>query len=368
MAILFANNCSTTLSVGITAGSTSIQVADSSAFPQPTGGDVIYITLEDPAGDIEIIRCSANDAINTFTVDTGGRGIDGTTAQAFNATETRVELRLVKTIMEAYLQKTGGTLTGNLNMSSNNVADAKLTGASTQMLAGEIVAVPLRGLAGASGNEIAVNTDGVTRATAGGAAILCTGDDIMAELDVSGTITFNSATVAVVVPSAVPFLVQDTDNSHNVQIVHDGTNPQLSCTNNEDFIFANSSIDLSLNQLKQAEFIDQSVTEQTVSSGTPSPGILTIDYSLGSYVNVQLTENISSIVINNAPANGAVGSMRIKFIQDPVTPRTISWTGYKFAKTPSHSTTVNAIDFVDLWTDDGGTTWYCAMDDNWVTQ
>jgi len=159
--------------------------------------------------------------------------------------------------------------------------------------------------------------------------------------------------------------VNDGDDSHNVQIIHDGTNPQLSCTNNEDFIFANSSIDLSLNQLKQAEFIDQSVTEQTVSS---SLGVLTIDYSLGSYVNVTLSENITSIVINNPPANGAVGSLRIKFTQDPVTPRTISWTGYKFAKTPSHSTTVNAIDFVDLWTDDGGTTWYCAMDDNWVTQ
>jgi len=364
MAILFANNCSTTLSVGITAGSTSIQVADSSAFPQPTGGDVIYITLEDPAGDIEVIRCSANDAVNTFTVDTGGRGVDGTTAQAFNATETRVELRLIKSVVDNWLQLTGGSLTGNIDMNSNNVIDAVLSGTGTKVIAGEIVDVPIRGATGATGNQILVNSDGTTRATAGGAAILCTGDDIMAELDVTGTITFNSATVAVVVPGGVPLRINDGDDSHNVQIIHDGTNPQFSCTNDEDFIFANSSIDLSLNQLKQAEFIDQSVTEQTVGS---SLGILTIDYSLGSYVNVALTENITSIVINNAPANGAVGSLRIKFTQG-ASAYTISWTGYKFAKTPAHSTTNGAIDFVDLWTDDGGTTWYCAMDDNWVTQ
>lgn len=176
MAILFANNCSSTLSVGITAGSTVIQVADSSTFPQPTGGDFIYITLEDPAGDIEIVRCSANDGAGTFTVDTGGRGIDGTTAQAFNATETRVELRLVKTVLEAFLQTLGGTMSGNLDLNNNNIIDAVLSGTGTKVIAGEIVGVPLRGLTGTSTNEILVPTDGVSRATAGGAEIVVSTD------------------------------------------------------------------------------------------------------------------------------------------------------------------------------------------------
>jgi len=162
MAILFANNCSSTLSVSITAGSGVIQVADSSTFPQPTGGDVIYITLEDPAGDIEIVRCSANDGAGTFTVDAGGRGIDGTTAQAFNATETRVELRLVKTVLDALLQTLGGTMAGNLDMNNNDIIDAVLSGTGTKVTAGEIVGVPLRGLTGTSTNEILVPTDGVS--------------------------------------------------------------------------------------------------------------------------------------------------------------------------------------------------------------
>lgn len=176
MAILFSNNASSPLAVAITDVSTTITVDDSSAFPQPTGGDVIYITLEDPAGDVEIVRCSANNGVNTFTVDTGGRGIDGTTAQAFNATETRVELRLVKTVLEGLLQTLGGTMLGNLDMNNNDIVDAVLSGAGTKVTAGEIVAVPLRGLTGISTNEIAVPINGTSRATAGGAAIVVTGD------------------------------------------------------------------------------------------------------------------------------------------------------------------------------------------------
>lgn len=365
MANIFTNNSSSLLAVSITGASTSIQVADSSGFPNPSGGDVFYVTLEDNLGNVEIVRISANDLVNTLTVDggVGGRGIDGTGAQSFTANVTRVEVRLVKSIVDEWLQKGGGVMTGNLDMNANNVIDAKLTGTSTQMLAGEIVNVPLRGAAGVSTNEIVVPTNGTSRATVGGVAILATGDDIVAELDTGGIITLDSASTGVVIPSGAYLKVNDSDNSHEFTVTHDGTNPVFASTSNGDILLG-MGLNLQDAVVTSAELLDQSVTEQTVGS---SLGILTIDYSLGSYVNVALTENITSIVINNAPANGAVGSLRIKFTQGAGA-YTIAWTGYKFAKTPSHSTTTGAIDFVDLWTDDGGTTWYCAMDDNWVTQ
>lgn len=371
MAIQFANNASSTLAVGITAGSTSIQVADSSAFPQPTGGDFIYITLEDPAGDVEIVRCSANDGVNTFTVDTGGRGVDGTTAQAFNATETRVELRLVKTVMEAFLQTTGGSLTGNLDLNTNNLIDAVLTGPGTQIAAGEIVGVPLRNASGVSANEIAVPVS-PGRATVGGAAILASGDDIVAELDNAGTITLNSATVGVVIPASAFLRVEGGTTAEFFQVAHDDTDVNVT-TGNATNINIDTAIELSGNlnlldnQLSRTEHIDYSVSEQTVAI---SLNALTIDYTLGSYVNVTVDQNLDSITINNVPTSG-VASLRLKLVQNGIGGFTIDpWTGsgILFPLPPVHSTAANAVDFVDLWTDDGGSTWYAVMDQNWLAQ
>lgn len=374
MANIFSNNASSLLSVSITGASTSIQIADSSGFPNPTGGDVFYITLEDNAGNVEIVRCSANDLVTTLTVDSGGRGIDGTGAQSFTANVTRVEVRLVKSVVDNWLQKSGGVMSGSLDMNGNNLVDAVLTGAATQITAGEIVNVPLRGLTATSTNEIVVPTDGVSRATAGGSPILTETDDLIPFLDVEGVVNISSATVNLSIPDTAYFrggsiYAYEAAGTDYVFMAHNGTNGYFS---NSDNTPINFNVGLSFvaasaaqRELRKSILVDQSAKEQTVSS---SAGVLTIDYEQGAYVNVTLTENITSVVISNPPFNGeGVGVLRIKFVQGAGA-YTISWTGYKFTSAPSHSTGTGAIDFVDLWTDDGGTTWFGTMDAGWVTQ
>lgn len=118
--LLFANNASALLAATITDSDTTIQVASGfgANFPSPTGGDYFLATLEDDSGDIEIVKCTARSTDNLTVV----RGQEGTTAQAFTLNVTRVELRLTKETLEAFLQKSGGTLTGNLAVGSNQLS------------------------------------------------------------------------------------------------------------------------------------------------------------------------------------------------------------------------------------------------------
>lgn len=364
MAIVFANNASSLLSVSISAGDTTIQVADSSGFPVPTGGDVFYVTLEDDQGDLEVVRCSGNNGSTTLTVDTGGRGVFGG-AQAFTANVTRVECRLTKTIMDSFLQLTGGALTGNLDMNSNNLVDAKLTGANTQMLAGEIVAVPLRGLAGASANEIAIPTDGTSRATAGGTAILVTGDDIVAELDTSGTIILDSATVGVRVPGTAWLRVEGTASTDFIQLDMDDVDANFTFANcaevNWDTLLnLSANLRMNENQITQANIVDFQFEAQTV-----TPSVTTnVDYELGSYVQITFSNaDITSLNINNVPAT-EYAAVRFKFTQDATTGgwEVVGWPGtttWPDGVAPDLAgMAANEIIFVDLWTDNGGTNWY----------
>src|SRR5690606_14414326 len=66
---------------------------------------------------------------------------------------------------------------------------------------------------------------------------------------------------------------------------------------------------------------DYGVAAQSLTS---SAGVLTIDYTKGQDVYVTLTENITSIVVNNWPAN-STGLLTITFIQDATGGRTVAW-------------------------------------------
>jgi len=98
---LFANNAKTTLASSIIATDTAIVVTDGSAFPNPGPYEYFLATLE-ISGNIEVILVTARTG-NTLTVGgyvdsgsvTAGRGMEGTTAQAF-AAGARVECRVTK--------------------------------------------------------------------------------------------------------------------------------------------------------------------------------------------------------------------------------------------------------------------------------
>jgi len=367
--IVFTNNASALLAATINSTALSIQVAAGygANFPSPTGDQYFYLTLEDDAGTIEIVKITGR-ASDILTLDSvADRGQDGTTAATHALNTTRCELRLVKSTMEEFLQKNGGGMTGDLDMNANNLVDAYLTGSATRMLAGQIVNVPLRGLLDTSTNEIAVPTDGTSRATAGGTAILAVGDDIVAELDTAGVIILDSATIGVRVPAGAYFRLEGATAANHMNVAHDDTDVAFTFPNttqvtwDTDLVMA-APIKMAGNEIQFASLVDFSLKKQAVS------GIATtvVDYEDGSYVTLTLTADIGTLTLDNPPAVD-VGVFRFKVIQDS-TARTITWPAsvkWPGGSAPTLSTGSGEIDFIDLWTDDGGTTWYGAYNSDW---
>lgn len=362
--IIFTNNASSLLNTTISAVDTTVELAVGfgTRFPSPSGAQYFLATLEDDQGNFEVVRCTSR----TGDVLTVVRGQDNTTAQAFTQNVTRVELRLTAGVVSQFLQVNGGVMTGNLDMAANNIIDAVLSGGSTQMLAGEIVAVPLRGAAGVTTNEIAVPPSG--RATAGGAALLVSGDDLIAELDTAGLINFNSATVGVKFGTGGGYhrITNAADDSY-LQENSDGTNFNSAFTGLVDWVIsgltgdirigAGVDFDLQGNDILQANIVDFQFKSQSVSASTTT----NIDYTLGSYVILTLDQTITTLNITNPPAT-QYAAVRFKLVQDGVGGRTITnWpagTVWGNGTPPTIPGSPNDVFFVDLWTDNGGTTWY----------
>lgn len=102
--------------------------------------------------------------------------------------------------------------------------------------------------------------------------------------------------------------------------------------------------------------------KSAVTAVSSAGGVLTLDLSLGDYFTVDLTENITSIVITNAPGAGFGGAVFVRFAQDS-TPRTVAWpASFRWeGSAPSVSTGSGAIDLLSLVTLDGGTTWDATL-------
>lgn len=173
---LFNNFASSLLAASISNSDLTIQVSagQGSRFPSPTGGDYFLVTLVNALGDREHVKVTSRTG-DLLTVPTGGRGQEGTSAQSWTNGQTRVEMRVTKGTLENFLQRTGDSMSGDLDMDGNDVIDAVLSGAGTKMVAGEIVNVPMRGVSGDSSNEVIVPSDG-TRAKASGQPILTEAD------------------------------------------------------------------------------------------------------------------------------------------------------------------------------------------------
>lgn len=145
---LFNNNASSTLASGITNVQTTLTVAagQGALFPTIAAGQQASVTLEDVSGNIEIVYATGR-ASDTLTIV---RGQEGTTALAF-ASGSRVEQRITATVLNTFLQKTGGDtlsgttiLTGVLNLGA---------GGSIQAAGGEMAGVAIRAQPGDTSNQ-----------------------------------------------------------------------------------------------------------------------------------------------------------------------------------------------------------------------
>lgn len=364
--IVFTNNASALLAASIGTGDTSVQVAAGygANFPNPTGGDYFQATLEDNSGNIEIVKCTGR-ATDILTVV---RAQEGTTPKAFTLTVTRVELRLTKATIEEFLQKNGGTITGTIDFNQNTLTDPYISGPNARMTQGQIVGVPLRGDIDTSSNELAVPSGG-GRATVGAAEILAKGDDVVAELDTAGVIILNSASVGVRIPAGAYLRVEGATPANHMSVAHDDTDCNFTFPNTDEVNWdtllniTGGGLRVQDLDLTGPQFVDFSLKQQTIAAAST----LNVDYEAGSYVIVTMGTSFSSLVLQNPPAS-EVGVIRFKFVQDGTGGHTGDFSGIEFAGGSAFvlSTAPNAVDFLDVWTDDNGTTWYGGYDNAWA--
>lgn len=136
MSVLIANNATTILASAINAVVTSIPLSPGTGalFPNPTGGDFFYGTLQSASNpnQLEIVRVTAR-ATDTLTVV---RGQDGTMAQSFNVSDvfallpTRATESAIRNVTS--LPTAGGT--ANALTTTNSVPLAFLAKGAVQEL------------------------------------------------------------------------------------------------------------------------------------------------------------------------------------------------------------------------------------------
>jgi len=143
MAVVFSNNATTALASSVTSSATSITVQDGSVFPTLSGSDYTYITLEDLAGNVEIVKLTAR-SVNVLTIV---RAQDGTSARAFGI-GSKCELRLTAALLNevaaqadtdtntTYTAGSGLALTGTVFSNTSPDRTVALTGAGATSISG----------------------------------------------------------------------------------------------------------------------------------------------------------------------------------------------------------------------------------------
>jgi len=111
LAVQFGNNLSTRLTVGAASTDTLLQVQGVGGWPALTGGDHMWVTLEDSTA-IEIVRVEGYQG-NGLVVSTGGRGADGTTAIAWPIGAV-VEVRVCRALLQDIQGGGTGTVTHSI--------------------------------------------------------------------------------------------------------------------------------------------------------------------------------------------------------------------------------------------------------------
>lgn len=155
MSILFDNNASGTLSAQaeIIDTTLTLQANEGQLFPPVTtaSGDFFIFTLEDTTGAIEICSCT-NNVADVLTV---ARAQENTTAKIFPS-GSKVEQRMTAGALDEFLLRSGGTMTGTLDMNGVAIDDPVLTNTGT----GKLLGFPLRGSDDGTANEIIVPSGG----------------------------------------------------------------------------------------------------------------------------------------------------------------------------------------------------------------
>ncbi len=234
------------------------------------------------------------------------------------------------------LNRTGGTITGNIAVDSGITVDgidigSVLGGTGTPTFSTLTVtgATSLQSTLNVTGN-FAINTDKFNVTAASG------------NVDIEGTLTTGSSSV------------QLTSAGGKIQAISSTYFDSLDGTNLTGIAkLASSNTYTAINK-----FFTYS---ETKTAPTIGGGALAIDLSAGTRFNVSLDGN-ATITISNPVTSGEGGSFVIKFTNDG-TLRTLTWPGsvlWSQATVYSPTATNGKVDYVTCLYDDGGTTYYCT--------
>lgn len=102
---------------------------------------------------------------------------------------------------------------------------------------------------------------------------------------------------------------------------------------------------------------------RTVNAVTSSSGIVTLNYALGDYFTLELSENVGGWIISNPPASGIGATIAVEITQDS-TPRTVAFGAqYNFtASSPLDAVPTTGQALLIMTSFDGGNTWWLTMD------
>lgn len=187
MAILLANNASSTLAASISSGDTTIvvQSGDAALFPTLSPGDWFPVTLVDSSGNREIVKVTARTGATMTVV----RGQESTSPRAFAAND-RTELRLTAGVLEAFA----------LDADVTAALTAKLDLDGSAPMTGPLV------LSGDATDDLQAIPKQQMDAAISGLGDLATQDSVTA-----GQIDDGAVTAATLAPSVRSSLVQDVD-------------------------------------------------------------------------------------------------------------------------------------------------------------
>ena len=129
-----------------------------------------------------------------------------------------------------------------------------------------------------------------------------------------------------------------------------------------DLTMSGADINLADNLLTRPEIKDYAVTH---TAPTASSGTLTIDCTLGNSFYHELTADVTTLTLQNAPDTGNYGEVTLFLQQDGTGAHTVAASVWNSAAVkwpggtdPTISPGASAIDIITLSTIDGGTTWY----------
>jgi len=131
------NNAFSTLagSINAIAGTVTVATGHGDRFPVIAGADYTYITLEDTAGNIEILKVTAR--ATASDVMTVSRGQDGTVARNWAAGDI-VELRVIAALLDMAIAHVDDTTDAHLASAIKNVPAGGISAVTVQAALNEL--------------------------------------------------------------------------------------------------------------------------------------------------------------------------------------------------------------------------------------